>query len=134
MQFARTIGIDYSGAETANSSLRGLRVYVAEAGGPAHEIRPPVEPKRYWTRRALAGWLIDRLAEPTPTIAGIDHAFSFPEAYFACHGLVRDWDAFLDDFHAHWPTDQPNLYIDFLRKGRSAQADARAGDRRWRGG
>ena len=132
MLFARTIGIDYSGAETADSGLRGLRVYVADAGGLAQEICPPAGPKRHWTRRALAGWLIDRLAEPIPTIAGVDHAFSFPEAYFARHGLVRDWDVFLDDFQAHWPTDRPNLYIDFLRNGRSAEADARGGDRRWR--
>jgi hypothetical protein len=132
MLFARTIGIDYSGAETADSGLKGLRVYMAEAGGLAHEIRPPAGPKRHWTRRALAGWLIDRLAEPIPTIAGVDHAFSFPEAYFAHHGVVRDWDVFLDDFRAHWPTDRPNLYVDFLRNGRSAEADARGGDRRWR--
>jgi len=32
MMFARTIGIDYSGAETADSGLKGLRVYVAEGG------------------------------------------------------------------------------------------------------
>jgi hypothetical protein len=28
--FARYIGIDYSGAETPNSSLKGLRVYLAD--------------------------------------------------------------------------------------------------------
>jgi hypothetical protein len=28
--FARYIGIDYSGAETPSSSLKGLRVYLAE--------------------------------------------------------------------------------------------------------
>jgi hypothetical protein len=27
-QFARTIGIDYSGAQTPTASLKGLRVYV----------------------------------------------------------------------------------------------------------
>lgn len=29
--FTRTIGIDYSGAETPTASLKGLRVYLAEA-------------------------------------------------------------------------------------------------------
>jgi hypothetical protein len=31
--FARYIGIDYSGAETDDSSCKGLRVYVAEGIG-----------------------------------------------------------------------------------------------------
>ena len=31
--FARYIGIDYSGAQTPRSSLRGLRVYMAEGDG-----------------------------------------------------------------------------------------------------
>ena len=32
--FRRYIGIDYSGAATASTSLKGLRVYMAEADGP----------------------------------------------------------------------------------------------------
>ena len=36
--FQRYIGIDYSGAETAESSLKGLRVYQATPGAPAVEI------------------------------------------------------------------------------------------------
>jgi len=32
--FARYVGIDYSGAQTPSASLKGLRVYVAEAGAP----------------------------------------------------------------------------------------------------
>jgi hypothetical protein len=32
--FARYIGIDYSGAETPNASLKGLRVYLAEGDMP----------------------------------------------------------------------------------------------------
>jgi hypothetical protein len=35
--FARYIGIDYSGAETPNASLKSLRVYLAE------KDLPPVE-------------------------------------------------------------------------------------------
>ena len=135
MQFQRTIGIDYSGAETADSSLKGLRVYLTEGGGPAVEIGPPHGPKRYWTRRGLSEWLIERLAEPIPTIVGIDHAFSFPEAYFEEHTLPRDWEVFLDDFHHHWPTDGPSLYVDFLRHqgdAAAALAACRTGQRRWR--
>jgi hypothetical protein len=132
MLFARAIGVDYSGAETADSGLTGLRVFIAEGNEEPIEVAPPSGVKRRWTRRTLANWLLERLSEPVPTIAGIDHAFSFPETYFARHGLAHDWDAFLDDFHAHWPTDAPNLYIDFLRHGRSAPADARRGETGWR--
>ena len=32
-QFNRYIGIDYSGAGTADSSCKGLRVYMAEGSG-----------------------------------------------------------------------------------------------------
>lgn len=135
MQFQRTIGIDYSGAKTADSSLPGLRVYQTESGGPAAEIGPPPGPQHYWTRRTLAGWLIERLAEPISTIVGIDHAFSFPEAYFEEHALPRDWDVFLDDFHRHWPTDMPGLSVDSLRHGgdaAAALAACRKGQTRWR--
>lgn len=132
MKFQRTIGIDYSGAETADSSLKGLRVYMTGGGGPAEEVCPPPGPKKYWTRRALAEWLIATLSEPVPTIAGIDHGFSFPEAYFARHGLAREWDGFLDDFQVFWPTDRPNLYVDFLRTGRNPTGLARSGERSWR--
>ena len=39
--FARTIGIDYSGAETPTASLKGLRVYLAEGDAPPVEVPPP---------------------------------------------------------------------------------------------
>ena len=52
-----------------------------------------------------------------PTLVGIDHGFSFPIAYFDIHGLPYDWPSFLDDFHGHWPTDEDNVYVDFVRDG-----------------
>ena len=60
--FARYIGIDYSGAETPHSSLKGLRVYQADRALPPEEVSPPPSPRRYWTRRGLAEWLLARLA------------------------------------------------------------------------
>jgi hypothetical protein len=39
--FSRYIGIDYSGAETADSSCKGLRVYVAEGAGTPKQILLP---------------------------------------------------------------------------------------------
>jgi hypothetical protein len=111
---ARYIGIDYSGAETPTASLKGLRVYIADQSLPPVEVMPPPSPRKYWTRRGIAEWLVDRLAEDAPTLVGIDHGFSFPLRYFEVHGLKPDWSAFLDDFQRHWPTDEAALTCRFF--------------------
>jgi hypothetical protein len=130
--FHRYIGIDYSGAETPDSSLKGLRVYEADRETLPQEVAPPPSSRKYWTRRELALWLEVRLSEEVPTIVGIDHGFSFPLRYFEVHHLVPDWAAFLDDFHQHWPTDARNTYVDFIRDGLWGNGEARSGSARWR--
>ena len=130
--FARTIGIDYSGAQTPASSLKGLRVYLAEGDGVPGEVPPPPSSRKYWTRKGVAHWLVERLSEDTPTLAGIDHGFSFPLRYFEVHGLEPDWPAFLDDFQRHWPTDEDHTYVDFVREGSAGNGAARMGNSRWR--
>jgi hypothetical protein len=80
--FARYIGIDYSGAQTPTVSLQGLRVYMAEGVVQLVEVQPPPSPRKYWTRKGIAEWLVERLAEDTPTLVGIDHGFSFSVALF----------------------------------------------------
>src|SRR4029077_18863145 len=52
--------------------------------------------------------------------------------YFRQHQLPFDWTAFLEDFHRHWPTDQDNIYVDFMRQGSCGNAAARSGSPRWR--
>lgn len=131
-QFLRTIGIDYSGAETAEASLKGLRVYQTIGNDVPQEVVPTSGPKKYWTRRGIASWLIDKLDGRIPTIIGIDHGFSFPLRYFERHALPPDWDLFLDDFCKHWPTDEENTYVDFVRHGSVGNGAAREGERRWR--
>ena len=84
--FRRYVGIDYSGAQTPTASLKGLRVYMAEGNAPPFEVLPPPSPRKYWTRRGIAEWLVERLAEDAPTLVGIDHGFSFPLRYFEVHG------------------------------------------------
>ena len=131
-QFERYIGIDYSGAEVPTASLKGLRVYLADRIATPHEVPPPPSLRKYWTRRGIAEWLVERLSESPPTIVGIDHGFSFPMAYFKKHGLRHDWPAFLDDFCLHWPTDGDHLYVDFIRDGLRGDGAARTGNSRWR--
>ena len=75
--FARYFGIDYSGAETADSSCKGIRVFMAEGSGEPAQVQPPPSPRRYWTRRGLAEWLREELDRDIPTLVGIDYAFSF---------------------------------------------------------
>jgi hypothetical protein len=130
--YARYIGIDYSGAETPTASLKGLRVYLAQGGTPPLEVPPPLSARRYWTRRGIAEWLVERLSEDVATLVGIDHGFSFPLRYFEVHGLKPDWPTFLDDFQRHWPTDGKNMYVDFVRDGMYGNGAARMGNARWR--
>ena len=93
---------------------------------------PPPSPRKYWTRRGIAEWLVERLLEDVPTLVGIDHGFSFPLRYFEVHGLKPDWPAFLDDFQRHWPTDEDDTYVDFVRDGTIGNGAARTGNARWR--
>lgn len=130
--FDRYIGVDYSGAETPTSSLKGLRVYMADHSTPPQEVLPPPSPRKYWTRRAIAEWLVAMLMDEHPSLVGIDHGFSFPLKYFEIYGLPLDWPAFLDDFHRHWPTDGDHIYVDFIRDGSVGNGAARSGDRSWR--
>jgi hypothetical protein len=113
--FSRYIGIDYSGAETADSSCNGIRVFMAEGSNEPTQVQPPPSPRRYWTRRGLAEWLREEVDRDIPTLVGIDHAFSFPLAYFEKHRLPSDWQSLLEDFHHHWPTDQ--VSVDSIRRG-----------------
>src|SRR3954467_9390200 len=114
MAFDLHVGINDSGAGTPTSRSAQLQVYaVAEGGGPGPVTTPAApEGQRWnWNRREIAEWLIDVAKSGTRSIAGIDHAFSFPTSYLVRYGL-EGWDHFLDDFCRHWPTDEPHTYVD----------------------
>lgn len=130
--FRRYVGIDYSGAETPNSSLKGLQVYVATPSNLPCEVKPPPSPRKYWTRRGIAEWLAALAVEDGPSLIGIDHGFSFPIAYFREHDVPLNWPTFLGDFQLHWPTDGDGVYVQFVRDGVCGAATGRSGNRRWR--
>jgi hypothetical protein len=130
--FKRYLGIDYSGAETIDASLKGLRVYNATRATDPQEVLPPPSPRKYWTRRGLAEWLVEELRTGPATLVAIDHGFSFPLRYFESFHVLPNWSTFLDDFQRHWPTDLPNVYVDFVRDGIRGDAEARQGVARWR--
>lgn len=130
--FTRYIGIDYSGAQTPTSSLKGLRVYVANRVSSPIEVQSPPSPRSYWTRREIAQFLIEWLSRKPATLIGIDHGFSFPKRYFDKYRLGPNWGEFLEDFRRHWPTDEEHTYVDFVRDGLCGNGDARTGSSRWR--
>jgi hypothetical protein len=66
LAFQRYIGIDYWGAQTPTSSLKGLRVYAADRLTTPQEVEPPPSPRKYWTRKGIAEWLVERLSEGPP--------------------------------------------------------------------
>jgi hypothetical protein len=132
VSFDRYVGIDYSGAKTPTSSLKGLRIYMADHDSPPFEVQPPPSQRKYWTRRGIAEWLVESLSEGRVTLVGIDHAFSFPLRYFDTHHLPHDWPTFLDDFQLHWPTDEDRTCVDFVRNGDCGNGAARSGNARWR--
>lgn len=132
-RFARYIGIDYSGAKTADASLPGLRIYQAEGDTPPQEVLPPPSARgKHWSRRGVFNWLSKQLAAGPPIIIGIDHGFSFPLAYFERYALAANWPDFLADFQAHWPTDQDEITVETIRRSASGGLANRSGSARWR--
>jgi hypothetical protein len=96
------------------------------------EVQPPPSPRKYWTRRGIAEWLLTLLFEDQATLVGIDHGFSFPLQYFETYDLPLDWPAFLDDFQRHWPIDEDHTYVEFVRDGACGNGMARTGNPHWR--
>lgn len=137
--FEAFVGIDYSGAETASSRLRGLQGYACEPGGaPAkweHARRTHAGVPFNWTRRELAERLLAEVRGGRRLLIGIDHGFSFTLAYFERYGLA-DWPALVADFVRHWPTDEDEVSVDFVRHGAAERrggphANARVGNTSW---
>ena len=44
------------------------------------EVPPPSSPRKYWTRKGIAEWLVERLAEDVPTLVGIRTVMSHSKA------------------------------------------------------
>ena len=127
--FELFVGIDYSGAEVANARLMELQVFAAGPGSEPALVPTPAIARahaeggralhsipRYWTRSEIAWWIIKLVKDGESALVGIDHGFSMPDSYFKRYGL-KSWDAFLADFRRYWPTDEDNVYVEFVREG-----------------
>ena len=117
--FSRYVGIDYSGRGEPTRAYAAIQVYLATDGNPPTKKRRP-DKNVNWSRKSLAGWLLKILAEPTPTIVGIDHAFSFPIDFLLRHD-IGNWEKFLAEFCKHWPTDKQE--VKQLREGNQFLGD-----------
>jgi len=130
--FDSFIGIDYSGAKTADARLPGLQVYRAQAGGLCAKLTPPSTRNARatnWTRGEIAGWLRDEARSGRRFIAGLDHCFSAPQSWFVRYGLTS-WPAFLDDFALHWPTHRDDVSVEALRDESQQQRTGAANELR----
>ncbi len=105
--FDRYVGIDYSGRDMPHRATAAIQVYVATHQNPP-ERQQRLDRRANWSRQSLYEWLLGILVEPTPTIVGIDHAFSFPVECLHDHG-IGDWDEFLAHFCERWPTDREEV-------------------------
>jgi hypothetical protein len=117
--FQKYIGIDYSGQGTPLTRTAGLQVYLAATNRLPKRVSPPSTPKgrnRNWCRKEVAEWLVRQAGSHKPFIAGLDFSFSLPVSYLRRYGL-SSWDAFLNDFVEHWPTDQDDATVEGLRQG-----------------
>jgi hypothetical protein len=114
--FKTYVGIDYSGAKTPTSRLKGLRVFNATRNSEPMKVKSPSGKKWNWTRKEIAHWCLEQLKDKDPVIIGIDHGFSCPKGYMERY-RISNWDQFLEDFQKHWPTDQDNSSVESLRKG-----------------
>jgi len=85
-------GIDYSGAQTPTSRLKNLQVYAAQPSGVPQKRFSPARSNNgqpfNWTRAEIAHFLLEQSRQGVRFLAGIDHGFSFPDAYFERYGLA----------------------------------------------
>lgn len=142
LKFSRCIGIDYSGAQHAHARLPGLRVFEADSNHTqAHEVRPDSARRNiHWTRAEIANWLVEQIVRileqaNSPLLIGIDHALSFPLAYFDKYQIEKKWDIFLSDFCTHWGSlkSESTVREILCHKPKPGRVNpTRTGESRWR--
>ncbi|MEL7500386.1 MAG: hypothetical protein AAFN77_22520 [Planctomycetota bacterium] len=126
MRFQHYIGIDYSGAATPSKRTGAIQVYHAAGDAKPIHIACPASgrSKRNWNRIELYQWLNQFLESHQATMVAIDHGFSFPASYFQQYRL-KNWDEFLVDFIANWPTDSPDATVEEFRANTQRSGSAK---------
>lgn len=137
--FQTHIGIDYSGRGVSSTRTPTIQVFQSRDQGEPKVVTSPACTEgrhRNWCRVEVAEWLSEQIRLGKRFIAGIDHGFSLPASYMKRFSL-SNWDDFLQDFCQHWPTYQPKVSVDDVRKqltkkrGRIGQANEYRLTERW---
>ena len=85
--------MDYSGAKTPTSRLKGLRVFKATLNSEPMKVKSPAG--RKWTRKEIAHWCLEQLKDKDPVIIGIEHGFSYPMSHMETEFRFFQQAAFL---------------------------------------
>ena len=130
--FARTIGIDYSGAQTPIASLKGLRVYLAEGDGRRwkfrrHRARANTGPARASPNGWWNGWPRIR-----PRSSASTTAFHSRCAISRRTGSCPIGRASLTISSGTGRPTRITPFVDFVRDGLVGNGAARMGNARWR--
>ena len=125
--FVVHIGVDYSGAGTADERLSGLSVFAGAGGGEPQEVVNPYGRKGVtrWKRREVYRFCTAAVPGDHRVMIGIDHAFGFPADYLNRVGNDT-WDEFLDDFAMRWPTTHEGVTVESLRSANKPVEDRTA--------
>lgn len=130
--FERYIGVRYSGRKAPHEHIRWLRVFVAREGHDPYQEWNPGSSEGRWSRQELAEWLLEQITGGEAVVVGVDHAFSFPMSYMLRHDL-SSWVEFIEDFEAHWPTQQSTVRDLLPGNDRLGDPDERRLTGRWSG-
>lgn len=130
--FQRYIGVRYSGRKSPNEPIRWLRVFAAEEDHVPFQERNDRSEEGRWSRQDLAEWLLEQITGDQSVVVGLEHAFSFPQSYMDRHGLTS-WTEFIEDFEAHWPTQQASVRDLLPGNDRLGNPDERRLTGRWAG-
>ena len=121
-KFQRYIGIDYSGAKTPEWRIKDLQIFEATCEHGPEKVTTSTEGAKNWNRQEVTAHCLKALEGVGQVIIGIDHGFAFPLSYIRRYRLTS-WDDFLHDFIRHWPTADPDTYVEFLREGNQRTGD-----------
>ncbi len=122
MNFQLYIGIDYSGAKTPESRLKGLQVFSCDASSEPVKVVSPSQHFSNWNRNEVADYCQSIIDSGNKALIGIDHGFSFPLSYMKRYNIGH-WDDFLQDFATHWPTSDPGSSVELFRDDNPRQGE-----------
>ena len=94
-RFARTVAIDWSGANAARP--KGLAVAFADQGTQAPEL---LQTSAKWSRQAILDWLVELASTKQDVLIGLDLSPALP--FVDCGSYFPGWEASPTSAHELW--------------------------------